>query len=130
MVGQYGTDGIATYQYVWTSISSTYRQKADSDGIGRSTCKPCPFSAADMQSPTPSEPDIERRQEDMNITSPSSPPPGENGDTGEGQDEDMVDLDGDMEDMDDDSDGAADGDGDGDGDEGEQDPGEEDSDEA
>lgn len=83
--------------------------------------------AANKQSPTPSEPDIERRQEDMNLA--SSPAPGENGQTGEGQAEDMVDLDGDMEDMDD-SDGGADGDGD----EGEHDLGEdfidEDSDEA
>jgi hypothetical protein len=59
----------------------------------------------------------------MNLA--SSPAPGENGQTGEGQAEDMVDLDGDMEDMDD---------SDGDGDEGEQDLGEdfinEDSDEA
>jgi hypothetical protein len=68
----------------------------------------------------------------MNLASPSSPPPGDNGETGEAQDEDMVDLDGDMEDMDDDSDGAAEGDGDDD--EGEQNLGEdyinEDSDEA
>lgn len=66
----------------------------------------------------------------MNIASPASPPLGGNGAMG-GQDEDMVDLDGDMEDMDD-SDGAAEGEDDED--DGEQDLGEdftnEDSDEA
>ena len=79
-----------------------------------------PLVPANSQSPTPSEPDVERRQEDMNQTLPSSPPPGENGAVGEAEDgdADMVDLDGDMEDMDDDNDGE------GEGDDGEQDLGE------
>jgi hypothetical protein len=57
------------------------------------------------QSPTPSEPDNERRQEDMNLASPTLRPVGANGQTDdpmddEDEDEDMRDLDGDVEDLD------------------------------
>jgi hypothetical protein len=66
---------------------------------------PSSNSITDIQSPTPSEPDNERRQEDMNLASPTLRPVGANGQTDdpmddEDEDEDMRDLDGDVEDLD------------------------------
>ena len=98
---------VAKYQYVWSSISAAIRSTTDPDGNGCGTCtySQRPFSPCQRteylrpQSPTPSEADQERRQEDRNLGSPH--PGGPIGEGDETLDEGgQVDLDASVEDLD------------------------------